>query len=158
MAVISTAPACIDALVERLRAVLPQEGDDAVKVFDGGPTRESEVTADVICIAYSPDDDSVITDTRTREQMSADPDSERYDIIGLASSWMGENPNAKAVRDRAYSLVDLLAAELAGDQTLGGVVMRAFVSSTTLGQSQTSKGAVATVTFTITVRADTRRQ
>jgi hypothetical protein len=154
--VVSTAPACIDALVTLMRAVLPQEGDDAVRVFDGGPVRESEVTDDVVCIGYSPEDDSVVTDTRTVEQMESSPDTERYDITGLASSWQGGKIDAKTVRDRAYGLVDMLAAQLAADQTLGGVVMRARVSSTSLGQSQTSKGATATVTYTISVLASTR--
>lgn len=152
---ISTAPAAIDKLVALARTLLPQDGPDAVKVFDGGPVRDSEVTDDALAIAYSPEDDFVVTDTRTDEQMAASPDTERYDITNLASSWRGRKTDMKAVRDRAYQLVDLLAAELARDQTLGGVVMRARVSSTNLGQSHTTDGAVATVRFTVAVLAST---
>lgn len=154
--VVSTAPACIDALVAQMRAMVPQDGDGRVAVFDGGPIRDSEVTDDVIAIGYRPEDEDVVVDTRTREQMSAAPDDERYDILSVASSWRGRVTDQKTVRDRAYELVDLLAAQLAADQTLGGVVMRAYVSSTSLGQAQTTEGATATVRFTVSVRAMTR--
>jgi hypothetical protein len=136
-------------------ATTATDGQDAVRVFDGGPVRESEVPADVIAIGFSAEDDTVVTDTRTAEQMASSPDTERYDVTCVASSWKGQKTDAKAVRDRAYELVDLLAAELANDPTLGRTVLRARVSSTSMGQAQTNLGATCSVTFTVSVMAVT---
>jgi hypothetical protein len=147
---VSTASAVLDSLVTRVAAALPE-----VRVLDGGPLRDFK--DDGLAIGYTPQfGDDVVSDTRTRDQMESSPDAERYDITNLAWSWHGSNTDQKAVRDRAYELVDAVAAELARDQTLGGLVMRAWVSSTALAQEQTNRGAVATVRFVISVYAFTR--
>ncbi|TDB88352.1 hypothetical protein E1264_11765 [Actinomadura sp. KC216] len=147
---ISTVPAVIDELVRRTRLVLPE-----VQVLDGGPHRDTE--PDVICIGFQiPPGAPSVEDTRTRQQLATSPDREQYEITSLASSWRGEQHDAKAVRDRVYEMIDALAAELERDQRLGGLVNRARLSTGALAQEQTSKGATATVRFVISVDAFTR--
>lgn len=148
----STVPAVLDALVALARAVLTPE---RVQVLDGGPHRDTE--PDVVAIGFTGDPgEACVTDTRTREQLASAPDREQYEVTSLASAWKGHETDAKAVRDRAYEIVNLLAAELERDQRLGGLVNRARLSTGEFAQEQTTKGAVATVRFVITVDAFTR--
>ncbi|WP_433225603.1 hypothetical protein [Actinomadura formosensis] len=147
---VSTVPAVLDALVARARAALPE-----VQVLDGGPHRDTD--PDVVAIGFTGDPgEAAVEDTRTREQLATSPDRERYEITSLASSWRGEEHDAKAVRDRVYEMLDALAAELERDQRLGGLVNRARLSSGAFAQEQTNKGAVATVRFVVSVDAFTR--
>ncbi len=148
--VVSTAPAVLDAMVVRFTAALPD-----VEVLDGGPVREYE--DDLVCVGFtSVPGEPTVEDTRTREQMTTDPDRESYDVTSICSSWQGNQTDAKKVRDRAYEILDAIAAELASDQTLGGLVMRARLISHLFQQEQTLKGAVATIRFVIHVDAFTR--
>lgn len=150
VAAVSTVPAVLDELVRRARLALP-----GVQVLDGGPHRDTE--PDVVAIGFTgTPGEAVVEDTRSREQLSADPDRERYEITSLASSWRGAEVDAKAVRDRAYGLVDTLNAELMRDSTLGGLVLRVRLSTVEFAPEQTSRGAVATVRFVIAVDAYTR--
>lgn len=147
MANVSTAPDALDRIVALARLALP-----GVQVLDGGPIRD--FADDGMAFGYTPNfGDDVVVDTRTQEMMSGDPDRENYDITCLAWSWKGTETDQRKVRVRAYELVDAIAAELAKDQMLGGLVLRARVSSTNLSQEQTTKGAAATVRFTINVSA-----
>lgn len=147
---VSTVPAVLDALVTLTRLALPE-----VQVLDGGPHRDTD--PDVIAIGFTGEPGQVaVEDARTREQLATAPDRERYEITCLASSWKGEEHDAKAVRDRCYGMLDVLAAELERDQRLGGLVNRARLSVADFAPEQTNKGAVATVRFTIAVDAFTR--
>lgn len=144
---VSTVPAVLDELVARWRLALPE-----VQVLDGGPHRDTE--DDVICVGFQvPPGAPSVEDTRTRQQLASSPDREQYEITCLASSWRGEEHDAKAVRDRVYEMLDVLAAELERDPRLGGLVMRARLSAAALAQEQTNKGATATVRFVISVDA-----
>lgn len=148
---VSTVPAVLDELVARARIALP-----GVQVLDGGPHRDTE--DDVVAIGFRvPAGAAAVEDTRTREQLASSPDRERYEISCLASSWRGSEHDAKAVRDRVYEMIDALAAELERDPRLGGLVMRARLSTGMLAQEQTTKGAVATVAFVVAVDAFARR-
>lgn len=148
---VSTVPAVLDELVARTRLVLPE-----VQVLDGGPHRDTE--PDVVCIGFRvPAGAAAVEDTRTREQLAASPDRERYEITCLASSWRGSEHDAKAVRDRVYEMLDVIAAELERDQRLGGLVNRARLSTVAFAPEQTTKGAVATVSFVVDVDAFSRR-
>jgi hypothetical protein len=145
----STVPACLDALVQAVRAALP-----GVQVIDGQPT--TEVESDVVCIGFTGQPgEAAVTSTLTREVYARSPDREQYDISCLASSWRGE-VDPKAVRDRAFELVDAVTGTLADDQTLDGTVLRARLSADVIGQEQTTKGAVCTVGFTVHADAFTR--
>lgn len=148
----STVPAVLDYLVGAVRFALPD-----VEVVDGQPVRDVE--RDVVLIGFTGNPgEAAVTDTRTREQMSASPDRERYEVTCLASSWPGgdtDDQSVKAARDRAYELVDAVNAEIVRDQTLGGRVLRARLMSDLFAQAQTSQGPVATVRFVIEVTAFT---
>jgi len=150
VAVISTVPACLDALVALARRALP-----GVQVVDGQPL---DTDPDIVCIGFTGEPgEAGVEVTRTRQQASITPDRESYDITCLASSWRGHQVDPKVVRDRTYELVDRIAAELAADPTLGGVALTTRISTDALAQEQTTRGAVAVVRFTIHVEAFTRR-
>lgn len=147
----STVPAVLDAILALLRASPDLSG---VQVVDGQPLRTDP---DVVCIGFTGNaGESSVESTRTVEQLKRQPDREQYEITSLASSWSGAT-DPVAVRNRAYELLDVVAAELAKDPRLGGLVTEVRLSSDRFAQEQTSKGAVATVMFTITVNAFTRR-
>lgn len=144
----STVPAVLDALVQRLGAALP-----GVQVGDGQPL---DVADDVVLVAFTGEPgEASVTSTRTREQMAADPDREQYEVICMVSSWRGAERDAKTVRDRTYELIDVMASELAGDQTLGGLVMSARLRSEALTQYQTHDGATAVARVVVAVDAFT---
>lgn len=143
----STIPAVIDELVRLTAAALP-----GVQVVDGQPV--VQVEADFISIAYGEDGEPAAESTRTRNQMTATPDQESYDVWCIASAWDGD-VDMQATRARAYGLVDAIAAAIAADITLGGLVMSARLASESLYLDQTTKGAVATVRFFVHVDAFT---
>lgn len=150
MGTISTVPAVLDAILVRIRASQDLEG---VQIVDGQP-RTTE--PDVICIGFTGNPgESSVESTRTVEQLQRQPDREQYEITCLASSWRGAT-DPVAVRDRAYELVDAVAAELAKDPRLGGLVTECRISADRFAQEQTSKGPTATVMFTVTIDAFTR--
>ncbi|MBX6382164.1 MAG: hypothetical protein IRZ07_04190 [Microbispora sp.] len=123
-------------------------------MVDGQPL---DTDPDIVCIGFTGEPgEAAVEATRSRQQGATDPDRESYDITCLASSWQGHQSDPKTVRDRAYELVDRVAGELAADQTLGGVVMTARVSTEAFAQEQTSRGAVATVRFVVHIEAFTR--
>jgi hypothetical protein len=147
---VSTVPAVLDAILAAIRATLPD-----AEVWDGQPVKQTQ--DDVICLAFTGEPgEAAVTATITRDQMAVDPSREAYTITCLASSWRGEEGDAKAVRDRAYELVDGVVAALAQDQALKALVMRAMVSTQAFAQEQTTRGAVATVQFGIHIDAYTR--
>lgn len=148
---VSTVPAVLDSLVALAEVAvsgkqLPKR--PPVQVLDGGPHKDT--APEVIAIGFTGiAGEAAVENTRTVEQMAADPTREQYDVTNLASSWLGDQKDPKLVRDRCYELIDALADEIARDQTLGGLLMRARVSSQLLAPEQTSKGAVATVRFIV---------
>jgi hypothetical protein len=148
---VSTIPAVLDELV--VRAGLAVEGmtlpdKPPVQVLDGGPHKNT--SPEVIAIGFTGiSGEAAVENTVTVEQMTADPNREQYDVTCLASSWLGNQVDPKVVRDRVYALTDAIADEIARDQTLGGLLMRARVSSQLFAQQQTDKGAVATVRYIV---------
>lgn len=149
MAPVSTVPAVLDAIVALAAAALP-----GVLVSDGEPLDPS--SDDIVVIGFNgTPGDAVVTATLTNEQMAVGDDREQYEIACLASVWRGGQRDAKAVRDRAYELVQTVANALAADSRLGGLVMMAGLSAGEYAPLQTDQGAVATLHFTITVDAFT---
>jgi hypothetical protein len=144
----STVPVAIDRLVAMATLALP--GTD---IIDGQPI---VTEGDFVAIAFTgiPGEEAVEA-TQTTEQMGARPDREIYDVTCLSSSWSGGG-DPKAVRDQAYALVDAFANALKSDRTLGGLAMRARLSTVALAQEQTEMGALATVRFIVRVDAFTR--
>lgn len=146
----STIPAALDVLVAAVRLAAPQN----VLVLDGPPPT-STTPPDIIAIGFNgePGTESV-TAVRTGADVGGFSDSESYDIASLASSWRGDN-DQKLVRDIAFGFVDLVAAELARDQTLGATVARAYLSVAGVAPLMDSKGAMCTARFVIHVDAFT---
>lgn len=152
MAYTSTAPAVLDALVQRWTLAVP----DAL-VVDCQPARDFD-DEDVILVGFTGTTGAVaVTSTLTREQMTATPDREQYEITCIVSAWRGVEDDVKAVRDRAYEMVDALAADLAADTRLGGLVMNARLSTSTLAQYFTDDGVAADVQVVVAVDAFTGR-
>lgn len=149
-ATVSTVPAVLDALVQRFTLAIPD-----AHVSDGQPINLYD---DMVMVGFTgtPGGTSV-TDTRETAQMASSPDREQYDITNVVSAWKGVADDVKAVRDRAYELVDAMAAELASDPQLGGLVMLARLTSGNLAQYFTEDGVSVDVTITIAVDAFTRR-
>lgn len=145
---VSTIPACLDALVALAGTALPD-----VLVVDGQPF---DLKPELVCIGFTgvPGEPAVIS-TRSREQMAAEPDLESYDVINVASALHGKT-DTKPVRDRAHAFVDAIAAALAADPTLDDAVARTRISVAEYTPMQTTDGAAATIQFTIHVDAWTR--
>lgn len=149
---ISTVPAVLDKLVELAGSAL-----SPVQVLDGRPIRD--IDREAVSIGYTEDpNEPAVENTRDRAQASTSPDQERFEVKCAAWVWLGAEVSAKAVRDRAYELVDTFAAAIAADQTLGlqGTVMRAMLATVALEQDQTDKGATAVLRFVVSVHAFTR--
>lgn len=152
MGTVSTVPAVIDELVTRFAAAIPD-----AHVCDSLPISDRD-SNDWILIGFtSQTDEQATTSSLTVEQMAADPSREQYEVACLVSAWMGAEDDVKAVRDRAYALVNAMTAELARDQTLGGLVMRATLTTQSLDQYWSEGGVSADVRVTIFVDAFTRR-
>ncbi|MCP2339166.1 hypothetical protein [Actinomadura rupiterrae] len=144
---VSTVPAVLDALVQRVGLALP-----GVQVTDGQPVDVEP--PDTVCIGFTgTPGEAVVVSMLSPEQMAVTPDRESYTVACVASCWKGHERDAKAVRDRAYALVDAVDAELARDPTLGGLVLRARLATEELIPEQTAEGALATVKFSVSVDA-----
>lgn len=147
----SSIPGALDGLYALATRVLPE-----VQVWDGAPS--GDLADDMVFVGWSGDDedDTVVESTRTRDQVTTDPDHESYTITNIAYSWPGDGAEAKTARDRVYGFVNAIASELAADPTMGGVVGRAMLTTEAFAQSQTERGAAAAVRFTVSVDAWTR--
>ncbi|MFF4417484.1 hypothetical protein ACFYY8_33585 [Streptosporangium sp. NPDC001559] len=148
----STIPAALDALV----AIAVRAWPD-VQVLDGGPT--TEVRDDVIAIGYSGSpEEADVRSTLSAEQLSVQPDLERYDILCMLSAWRGDayrdgQPDARTVRERAFEMLAGIRRELAEDSRLDGAVMMARMSTLDMVADQASSGPVCTIRFTVHVDA-----
>lgn len=162
MAGVSTVPAVLDRLVQLARvavAQLVEAGqlpEDASGVIDGQPVRD--LPDNVIAIGFTGEPgEEAVTDTRSREQATPDPDRERYEITCLASAWVGREDAIKPVRDMAYGMVDALNAEIMRDHALGGLVLSCRLATVGYTPMQTTDGAASTVRFVVAVSAFTGR-
>jgi hypothetical protein len=151
-ATISTVPAVIDELVSRFS----QSVTDA-QVCDALP-RDDGDGGDYIFVGFAGvDDQQAATNSVTIEQMASAPGREQYTISCLVSAWRGVQDDVKLVRDRAYELLDAMAAELARDQTLGGLVVRATLTAASLDQYFSQGGVSVDIRAVISADAFTRR-
>jgi hypothetical protein len=148
---VSTVPACLDALVAAAKRALT-----GVQVVDGQPY--DDIDDDLVMIAFTGDPgDQAVTVNRSQQQPTTSPDRESYDVTCLAASWGGHETDPVPVRNKAYSFVNAIAAELAKDTTLGGVIGRSRISTDAFAQAQTERGACAVVRFVVHVDAFTGR-
>lgn len=147
---VSTVPACLSALVAAAKRALP-----GVQVVDGQPN--SDIDDNLVMIGFTGEPgEQAVTSNRSQQQGTAAPDRESYDVTCLSAAWGGHDDKPEPVRNKAYSFVNAIAAELAQDGTLGGVVGRSRISADTFAQAQTEHGASAVVRFTVHVEAFTR--
>lgn len=144
----STIPAVLDALLASWAVALP-----GVQVVDGQPLT---VEPDIVCVGFTglPGERSVEA-TEDRGQLATGADRERYDVYCLASSLKGET-DARAVRVRAFELVEAIRADLQRDPRLGGLVMSARLAVLGLEAEQTKDGATASLLFTVRIDAFAR--
>lgn len=150
----TTVPAVLDYLYKQLKPLFSD-----VTVTDGMPTVGEAQAHNILCIGFSgiPGEPAISTNTRTREQLATNPDRESYEITCIASSWQGNNTNTQKVRNKVFEIIDRLNEYLVEDSQLGLLVMRARLNDDQYAQEQTTKGAVVTVRFSISIDAMTRR-
>lgn len=144
----STIPAVLDALLESWAVALP-----GVQLVEGQPLAPEP---DIICVAFTglPGEPSIEA-TEDRAQMATSPDRERYDIACVASAQRGET-DARAVRIRAFELVEAIRDDLRRDPTLSGLVLSARLAVMSLAASQTSAGAECTALVRVRIDAFAR--
>ena len=142
MAWTSTQPAAIANLVTSLQASADLAG---VPVKDG-PVVSGETLTELIVVGFDGEAGAAVEGSLTYEGMTISPSRENYTISGVAQVLRGGGDIAVA-RKRAYELLAAIGGELARDKTLGGVVMSATLGDVSLSQTQSPKGAVASVTF-----------
>jgi len=150
---VSTIPAALSALVERLRvspalAALQLPGQPSVLVQDG-PWLDRPTQPDVICIGWTTDEGNAVDVTVTRDMESG---QESYRVVCLASSFSGD-VDLGARRARTDALLEAVRTELMADQTLGGVIAIAEITDHSWDQYQTSQGCEVAVQFTVSVEA-----
>lgn len=144
----STIPAVLDHLLASWALALP-----GVQVVDGQPLAPEP---DVVCVGFTGDPgEPAVEATEDRGQLAPGADRERYDITCLASSLKG-GTDARAVRVRAFELVEAIRADLQRDLRLGGLVMSARLAVLSLTAYQSPDGAVATVQFAVRIDAFAR--
>lgn len=149
----SRAPDIVDALVQRFTAW----PDLAGVVVRDGPAVADDTPMELLSVGYTgvegePDIDS----QALYEGMGAAPDREACQIK-CALGVLDGSTDAAVPRTRAYQLLRAVTAAIGADRTLGGVVMRAGVTSAALTQSQTNQGAQALIVFTVETDGFTSR-
>lgn len=137
-------PAAIANLVTGLRAWPALSG---VTIYDGPPARATG-RKDYLCIGYTPDTDTIEFD-REWASLGALKQEEDFALPCSAMVWSGST-DMSVRRNRAFALLDEVAAFLATDRTLGGVLRLAAINGRgSLGQAQTQSGAAADLRFVI---------
>lgn len=144
----STIPAVLDHLLESWAVALPD-----VQVIEGQPLAPDP---DIVAVAFTGlPGEPAIDATEDRGQLATSPDRERYDIACLASAQRGET-DARAVRLRAFELVEAIRVDLQRDPQLGGLVLSARLAVMSLVAAQTSAGAECTALFQVRIDAFAR--
>jgi hypothetical protein len=145
MATTTQVAAVLDALYAAARTGLAEQD---VIVIDGQPLKIND--PDVIILGWSPTAPSADIDQEFSD-LGGGRD-ERLSIACVASALRGEGDDVSTseVRNRCVDLLDLLAAVLAADPTLGGAVQSAeFGLAGALDQANTAKGLSASIEFTV---------
>jgi hypothetical protein len=142
---VSAIPTVLDALRAGLGVAMP-----GVQILDGPPT--VEVQGDVVAVGFSPDPDGAAVEATEATADLGGGGREDFDVLGAASSWTGDT-EIKTRRDRAFALIAAIKGELKRDPHVGGTCAQARLRITDYVPAQTTKGAVVTVTFRISVVA-----
>lgn len=135
----------MDALVAVFTAALSPQG---VTVRDGASVSQAGVL-EIVSVGYTgAEGENDADSTLLTEGLGGEPDREQFTIRCAAAALKGAT-DLPAARRRAYELFHSAAAAIAANRTLNRTVMRAMVSSHSLTQDQTDKGAQAVVVFTV---------
>ncbi|MFJ8153966.1 hypothetical protein [Streptomyces sp. NPDC094468] len=149
----SRLPDALDALV---RIFTVAEDLKGVTIRDGAAVSQGRITQ-VLSVGYTGEEDQSDAEaTAVTEGLGGNPDREQISIRCVAAVAAG-GTDLTAARKQAYEIFGAAASAIAGNRTLDGAVMRAWISSHSLMQGQTDQGAQAAVTFTVTGDAFTRR-
>lgn len=149
MALISSVPAVIDYLIQTWSTALPD-----VQVTDGQPIQESD---DILCVGFTGEaQESILHMERDPDDLAGFRERESYEIVSMISTWRGRELDAKVIRDLAYGIADTMASEIARDQTLGGLVLRARLTTGDFAPWQTPDGATAVLRVSVGVVGHTR--
>ena len=138
----STVPDAVDGLLALLTASTALRG---VQIIDGQPTQTP--TKDVVAVGYA-EDGAAITTSQTPRGLGNQRRAETFDIACTISAWTGAMV-AKTVRDRAFAIFDACETAIVAGATLGGAVIYAGVTQTSVSQYQTDQGAVCDLVFTV---------
>lgn len=145
----STVPAAIDGLVAAF-GTIPLTGGAVVD----GPRVGGATLQEVLIVGWTEDSAESAAGTTALASYSLEQQRETYTVPCAVSVLRGSGQISVA-RGRAFEVYSAAAAILADDKTVGGVVMSARPGAVSLMQTQDSRGAVATVAFTVAVDAFT---
>lgn len=140
----SAVPQVISALIAVLQA---HPGLSGVQIVDGPPV--VELQQDAILIGFTPvGTEAASTD---EEPSGLKGDRETIRIQNLATAWRGNEQDISAVRARSYELLAEVRTALKGNLRINDTAARGRITRTGYMPEQTTKGAIADVSFTITV-------
>lgn len=142
----TTAPAVLAALVAGLPSVLP--------TFQVGNAALFRTLADdVVVVGFVPDGAAI--DATQAEVDMGGLAQESYDLHSLASSRrsMAAGFDFATVQAQVFAAKDAVEDYLMADPTIGGLVMRAYLSAWSYTPDTTDEGVVADLAFTIHVEA-----
>ena len=139
----STVPAAMDALVQRVRNRLPN-----VQVTDGAPL-PAATELEYVAVGHAIEADAVVMDV---QPAGLEAERESYTIACLIDVTNGDEVLGP-VRARAFELYDAFRAAIDSDRSLGGVVTEARIESVSADQQQNPKGASASIALTVRISA-----
>lgn len=151
----SKGPAVVEALVTAFKASSDLDG---VTIYDGANVTASPAL-EVVAVGFSPERMSrtgtypeppgpEIESTFDFAGLSVLPQKETLSLVSTIAVRNGSGDQV-AARARAYAILNACGAVVAADKTLGGVVMLARIASHNLTLDQETRGADATISFTV---------
>lgn len=152
MAWSSTVPAAITGLLAAWNRSPALAGP--VDVRDG-PEVTASTARDVVIIGWYglENDELAVEGDDATEGLAGSPDREQYVIRCAAMARKGTKDSVAAARERAYELLAACGAAIDTDRTLGGVVMRATIGTSSLRQVPDQRGITALVEFGVEIDA-----
>lgn len=143
----STIPYAIDGLLTLFKT---KNGMAKLQIIDGQPTVDLE--SDYLAIGYSSSlGIPAVSGSQAPYAIGNLRRIETYDIACEASSFNGSFVMKKA-RDRAFQIFGYVEEVVRADGTLNASIMFGDIGNIQVEQTQTSKGAVCNVNFTISVK------
>lgn len=149
----SSAPAAISALVSMLKTS-PELTGSGVLVLDGPEPFDGSAQSVIMVGAADDQDDTSAEHQLTEEGYAGVRDRESVDIRCLLAVRYGDG-TFPVVRAAAYTLLGAVRRAIIADPRLGGAVMTASISGSTLRQDMTDAGPRAQLRFTVACDAYT---